>query len=75
MITTFRHCHGCYSNDNVVLQAAVCTGDTDCGAGECCYIEPEFMVVSKRQLDLLPESSKRDTGTYKMLTSETRFIY
>ena len=45
-----------------MLQAAVCTGDTDCGTGECCYIEPEFMVVSKRQLELLPESAKRDTG-------------
>lgn len=42
----------------------MCKNDTDCGAGECCYIQPEFIVVSKRQL-VLPDqpNNKRDTGT------------
>lgn len=46
------------------LQATVCKNDTDCGSGECCYIEPEFIVVSRRQL-VLPDqpNNKRDTGT------------
>jgi len=30
------------------VQGLVCKNDTECATDECCYIEPEFMVVSKR---------------------------
>ena len=35
---------------------SICHGDTECGADECCYAKPDFMVVSKRGPPLfLPE--------------------
>ena len=48
-----------------LCQGMVCKNDTDCGADECCYIQPEFMVVSKRDVPLvLPAQvhSHHDTG-------------
>ncbi|XP_052773920.1 uncharacterized protein LOC128212478 [Mya arenaria] len=43
-------------------EATVCHTDVDCGSGECCYIRPEFLVVSKRQLTLGGPSLHSDTG-------------
>ena len=47
----------------------VCRNNTQCGVGECCYIQPEFLVASKKRavalqpLDLLqPVHIKHDTG-------------
>ncbi|XP_045191051.1 uncharacterized protein LOC123547871 [Mercenaria mercenaria] len=46
-----------------ISEAVVCKTDGDCGTGECCYIQPEFMVVSKRQA-ILPHQlhQHHDTG-------------
>ena len=48
----------------------VCKNDTQCGVGECCHIEPEFLVASKKRavglqpIDLLrPVHTKHDTGS------------
>ncbi|KAH3712505.1 uncharacterized protein LOC127858608 [Dreissena polymorpha] len=37
-----------------VVQATACRVDSDCGTGQCCYIRPEFEVVSKKRQSLLP---------------------
>ncbi|XP_060576469.1 uncharacterized protein LOC132733800 [Ruditapes philippinarum] len=45
-----------------ISEAVVCKNNTDCGTGECCYIQPEFMVVSKRQALLPHLHQHHDTG-------------
>ncbi|XP_060597362.1 uncharacterized protein LOC132751226 [Ruditapes philippinarum] len=37
------------------IGGTLCTQNTDCGSGECCYIKPEFEIVSRRrQASILP---------------------
>ncbi|XP_045191052.1 uncharacterized protein LOC123547872 [Mercenaria mercenaria] len=45
-----------------ISEAVVCKTKDDCGAGECCYIQPEFLVASKRLLVLPPVHQHHDTG-------------
>ena len=47
-----------------------CRNDTECAPTQCCYIQPEFLVVSRRVaanplvVALQPPHTKHDTGNF-----------
>ncbi|XP_052770335.1 uncharacterized protein LOC128210196 [Mya arenaria] len=48
-----------------IAQATVCKLKSECASSQCCYIKPEFEVVSKKRqsiLPLQPISTHSDTG-------------
>ncbi|KAH3789786.1 uncharacterized protein LOC127841922 [Dreissena polymorpha] len=46
-----------------LTEATVCKVKSDCAVTECCYIRPQFLVASKRQLGLpLMPLQTHDTG-------------
>merc|ERR1711860_326195 len=58
----------------------VCRNNTECANDECCYIKPEFEVVSKRRqagilLPLQPIHTKHDTGVCEKYRLEHDHCY
>ncbi|XP_052770393.1 uncharacterized protein LOC128212544 [Mya arenaria] len=47
-----------------VAEATVCKVNSECASSQCCYIKPEFEVVSKKRQSLLPlpATGQHDTG-------------
>ncbi|XP_059151293.1 uncharacterized protein LOC131937704 [Physella acuta] len=45
------------------LVGKVCTVESECDAGECCQILSQFMVMSRRQVDILPLATSQKNGT------------
>ncbi|KAL4236656.1 hypothetical protein ACF0H5_005041 [Mactra antiquata] len=54
-------------------EGTVCKLDTDCGADECCYIRPQFLVASKRQSILPVLQPQHDTGVCEKYRLEHDF--
>ncbi|XP_052771324.1 U3-aranetoxin-Ce1a-like [Mya arenaria] len=49
--------------------ATVCTKDSNCASNQCCYIEPEVFIVSKKRL-LFPTTSRFGLGVCEDYKSE-----
>ncbi|KAL4232135.1 hypothetical protein ACF0H5_009710 [Mactra antiquata] len=57
-----------------VSQATICKTDADCASNECCYIKPQFMVVSKRQI-AMPVPTVSDTGVCESYHMQDEHCY